>query len=79
MSYRSLALPAQLRGKAYASFLEDLREYLGGFLGRTQPLVDLEEVSDATTLSMSRKVGINSLSPGILGLGETGCCGVLVL
>lgn len=41
----------KLRGKAYAGFLEDLREYLGGFLGRTQPLVDLEEVLGDTDSS----------------------------
>lgn len=35
----------QVRGKAYARFLEDLREYLASFLKRTQPLVDLDEVN----------------------------------
>lgn len=35
----------QLRGRMYTKFLEDLREYLGGFLTRTQPLVSLSEVS----------------------------------
>ncbi len=39
-----LCCDPQLRGKAYANFLSDLREYLGGFLTRTQPLVDLNEV-----------------------------------
>lgn len=40
----AVSLSRQLRGKAYAGFLADLREYLGGFLTRTQPLVDLNEV-----------------------------------
>eukprot|EP00752_Nemacystus_decipiens_P010210 g9098.t1 len=41
----------KLRGKAYATFLADLREYLGGFLTRTQPLVDLNEVLGDTDSS----------------------------
>ncbi|CBJ31751.1 conserved unknown protein [Ectocarpus siliculosus] len=41
----------KLRGKAYAGFLADLREYLGGFLTRTQPLVDLDEVLGDTDSS----------------------------
>ncbi|CAM9482241.1 unnamed protein product [Ascophyllum nodosum] len=72
----------KLRGRAYARFLEDLREYLAGFLARTQPLVDLDGVLGDTERSFEeawkagKLLGWSFSGRGVTAAGGAGGRGV---